>query len=95
VQTHLAVKQISLPSLQNPIGTPFQLLLQQNDSHVLVGNFHVDDILFRWYFLQRVNVHSPAKRDWDLDGTALILGTIVKHCEQAARLPFDQTGAKI
>ena len=78
-----------------PVGAPFQPLLQQNDSHVLMGNFHVDDILFRGYFLLRVNVHSPAKRDGDFDGIALVLGAIVKYNEQATGWPFDQTGTKI
>jgi hypothetical protein len=60
-----------------------------------MGNFNVENILFRGYFLLGVNVHSPAKRDGDFDGTALVLSAIIKYSEQAALWPFDQTGAKI
>ena len=60
-----------------------------------MGNFNVENILVRRNFLKRMNVHCPVKRDGDFDGALLVLGAIVKYNKQAARWPFDQTGAKI
>jgi len=68
-------------SLQSPVGTPLHPLLQQNHFVIPMGNFDLDDTLCRADFPKRVNVRSPAKRDGNSDGTALVLGAIVTYSE--------------
>ncbi len=82
-------------SLQSPVSTPVQPLLQQNNFDVLIGSFNVENILFRGNFLKRMDVQSMAEWDGDFDAALLVLGAIVKYNKQAARWPFDQTWAKI